>query len=354
MGGNAIEKRQSGIELLRLVAMFMVLLLHANYLSFGAVSDYAVLYSPIDAFGRVFMEQLCIVSVNAYILISGWFGIRPKARSAFNLIMQVATYSLAIFLINFFVNGHALHADEVFDVIFVGKAYWFVVSYFLLYLMSPVLNAFADNASQRTFRNTLIFFFGFEFVYGWLMNQEHFSDGYSALSFAGLYLLANYIRRYVKGYEKYKSSHYFVAYILVSLLVAAWIVMQKRFMGRDLFISCIFYDCPFVVLSSLLFFLIFARMKFSNRMVNYLSKSAFAVFLIHAHPLVRPTYINIINTLYASETKFVGLGMILGFLILVFCFCILVDKLRLLIIPNERVYSLLKMCLPNKVKNNLK
>lgn len=64
MGGNAIEKRQSGIELLRLVAMFMVLLLHANYLSFGAVSDYAVLYSPIDAFGRVFMEQLCIVSVN--------------------------------------------------------------------------------------------------------------------------------------------------------------------------------------------------------------------------------------------------------------------------------------------------
>ena len=69
--------RESNIELLRIIAMIMVLLLHAN----GAIGPFVQLSdanSGVEEFLRLFLEIVCVVSVNAFIMISGWFGIIPS------------------------------------------------------------------------------------------------------------------------------------------------------------------------------------------------------------------------------------------------------------------------------------
>lgn len=63
--------RNSSIELLRMLAIFMVLLVHANYYSLGAPSIQGVKINSIDSFWRIFFEAASIVSVNVFILISG-------------------------------------------------------------------------------------------------------------------------------------------------------------------------------------------------------------------------------------------------------------------------------------------
>lgn len=69
--------RESNIELLRIITMMMVLLLHAN-VAIGPFTQLSDADNGVEEFIRLFMEIACVVSVNAFIMISGWFGIIPS------------------------------------------------------------------------------------------------------------------------------------------------------------------------------------------------------------------------------------------------------------------------------------
>ena len=70
---GAGSKRQANFELLRIVAMFMIISLH--YLVKGWVATpfpFAVKENPVAVFAWL-VEAFCIVAVNCYVLISGYF-----------------------------------------------------------------------------------------------------------------------------------------------------------------------------------------------------------------------------------------------------------------------------------------
>ena len=69
--------------------MMLVMLVHANYASIGDVAQSELLATPLSAIVRVVCEQLCIVSVNLFVLLSGWFGIRPTLKKFASFIFQV-------------------------------------------------------------------------------------------------------------------------------------------------------------------------------------------------------------------------------------------------------------------------
>ena len=75
-----IKERDSNIELLRIVAMLLVMMVHANFFTLGPPSQTDINTSFVSSFMRFFCESLCIICVNVYILISGWFGINAKAK----------------------------------------------------------------------------------------------------------------------------------------------------------------------------------------------------------------------------------------------------------------------------------
>ena len=83
------KERQSNIELLRAIAMFLVLWVHANFYSIGEPSYSDVLSKPLDSSLKIIFEAICISAVNIFVMISGWFGIHAKvkdyAHSCFNV-----------------------------------------------------------------------------------------------------------------------------------------------------------------------------------------------------------------------------------------------------------------------------
>ena len=69
------NNRESNFELLRIITMFMVLILHADFLATGTPTNDDISIFPGKSFVKFFIEALTIIAVNVFVLISGWFGI---------------------------------------------------------------------------------------------------------------------------------------------------------------------------------------------------------------------------------------------------------------------------------------
>ena len=162
-------ERKSNIELLRIVAMLFVVLLHANYFSLGRVDITDIIINPIPAFFKAYLEQLCIVCVNVFVLISGWFGIRPTLKGGLSLLFQVFFFHILIILVLLAI-GESIPASGFYRLFYEDSPYWFVIAYLILYAVSPILNAFIETVNIRTYLSVLVSFFLLEFAFGWMSN----------------------------------------------------------------------------------------------------------------------------------------------------------------------------------------
>ena len=84
-----VKRRDSNIELLRIVSMILVLVTHACYVSLGAPLQEDISISFSSSLMRSLSESLSNVGVNTFILISGWFGIRSRLSRFVEFIFQI-------------------------------------------------------------------------------------------------------------------------------------------------------------------------------------------------------------------------------------------------------------------------
>ncbi len=344
--------RESGPEMLRLVAMFMILLLHVNYRTFGPPAT-----ETLDAstFIRVLAEQICIVSVNCFVLISGWFGIRPSIKSIGGLLTQVFTYT-AIFTIIFCVCIRQLSVDFAILTILVGCAYWFIVAYLTLCALAPALNAFIEKASRRELKLTIILLYTALFTYGWIYTDIiGVRNGYSAIAFVGLYLLARYLKIYRPNITLHSPKYYLVWFVALSVVSAVGVISHTMLTHKAL-VPFPTYIQPWVIVCSVLLTLAFVQMHWQSRTVNFLASSCLAVYLIHVHPAVFPVYLKSVRALYGwcvsvcdfesvlMQEAVYTLVLLMGLLVLMLA-CLLVDKLRVRLTPSECITRALQRVL---------
>lgn len=191
------KERKSNFELLRILAMFLVLVVHADYWSLGEPTAGELAASPAVSLLRIAVESMSIVCVNLFVLISGWFGIRFKWKSLGNFCFQVLFFGVSIYAFAILFLDAPITLKNVAACVQVIPAYWFVKAYLCLYILSPVLNSFCETVDRRSFSLVVGAFFVFETVYGWSGAARFVEQGYSTISFVGLYLLAQYVRRFV-------------------------------------------------------------------------------------------------------------------------------------------------------------
>lgn len=188
--------RQSNIELLRIIAMFLVLTVHANFWSLGAPSFNDFIIYPLSSWTKTCVQSISIVCVNLFILISGWFGIRSSLKGFLNYIFQCLYFSIGIYIILILNGNLSISVKGIAEALYLLHANWFILAYALLYLISPILNSFVENSSKSTFRIVIISFFLFQTIFGWPGSASWFEYGYSSTSLIGLYLLARYCKKY--------------------------------------------------------------------------------------------------------------------------------------------------------------
>ena len=330
---NLFSMRSSNFELLRILSMLLVLIVHADYLALGAPSVLDISTSFCSSFMKAFIEAMACVCVNAFILISGWFGGRFKVIRLAELLFQVFFINIVLFVLMGTMGfTDSLSAGDWIRLILLrSNAYWFVKAYIILYVFTPVLNSFADNCSRKQLKVFLIGFFFLQSIYGFYAGSGWYSEGYSPLSFMGLYILARYMRLYPWSWLRFNKYTDVVVYLFVSALTAlsALILTMLFENGSTLMFH---YSSPLIIIASVYFFLFFTKLSFKSPFINWVSISVFAVYIFHCSDMIfQPYYLHVIRVWYGTYTAPIFVLYTIGLIMVYFSIAIFVDKLRIVL-----------------------
>ena len=318
----------------------MVLIVHADFLALDVPTKEVVNANPFASFLRFFFQALSIVCVDVFVLISGWFGIRPSSKGFFNLLFQCAFFNCSIYIVMLLLGLTTLSAKGIADCLLLTDTYWFVKAYMLLYILAPVINSFIENSNTNHIRNVLLLFFVFQTIFGFISDGAvFFENGYSTISFIGLYLLARYTKMNIDKLNFPPPSIYIFIYGIISLIISTIAMVSTYFTGFQ-FQRLFTYTNPLVVVASLSLLLFFNRLQFTNKTVNWLAASAFSIYLFHSNSnIFLPYFVYTIKNIYISFNGVYCLFGLLFFLIIVSLVAMMIDKIRIaiwkLIINNK-------------------
>lgn len=325
------DTRNYGIDLLRIVSMFMVCVLHV--LGAGGVLDATKPFGANYIIGW-FLESATFCAVNCYALISGYVGVNAKHKYAgiVNLWLQVAFYSVLItvlfsnFLPQFVTNSEIVKA--VFPVS-MGQ-YWYFTAYFCLFFVMPVFNTGIKAMPKPQLRGVLIVMFVLLTILPGLANRDIFSvmNGYSVFWLAYLYCVGAYI--HIHGIEKNAKPWLCFAVFLLCALLTFLSKAGAAYLGLGIEGFLLSYISPTVTVAAIALFLLFARARITRGrgLIRFFAPLSFSVFLIHTHPLI---FANILWGAFAFLAAKSSLAFMGGVFLAALCIhigCSLIDVLR--------------------------
>lgn len=320
-------KRQSNFELLRIICMVMVVIAHCNYGREGFPTQELVQTQSVLYFWRILVNQLCTsVGIPVFIMLSGWFGIKASWKGFAAMMFQVGWIVLFCWGADYLAAGRLASPLNALHPLLFGDGYWFVVTYMILFALSPVLNSFAEHTDEKTFRNFLLVFYAFEIIYGFLLESGGFGRGYSALHFIGLYLLARYVRLFPNRLFQLPIAVDLAIWFGTSLL--STMIYFAGMWHWDTGFHLIHGTSPLFIIGGLYCLLAFSKMKFQSRLINWMAVSVFSIYLIQENLLIKPYFLDFMFRLYDTYPFPGYLLPSLGCILLFSFACILADQPR--------------------------
>lgn len=334
-----MREKNYGIDALRMLAMFMVTILHI--LTQGGVLNATVRFtSQYEAGWLLQIAAFCAVDV--YALISGyvWVCAKYKYRNLVELWLQVLFYTVSItVLFRMFIPSSVTFMEwvkAISPVMF--NQYWYFSSYVALFLFIPLLNIILEKMSKRGLQFCLGMILLFFSCMQTLFYSDAFgtNDGYSAIWLMILYLVGGYIRKYGSS-ENGKSSRFLVGYfVMVGLTWLSKVFIESmtlHFLGEvragNYLIS---YKYPTIFLAAVCMLLFFEKIRISlfwKKVISFLSPMAFGVYLIHNHPLVFSYLMKDRFAEYAAFPWMVEIVAVVGTAVCINLICYAIDFVRL-------------------------
>ena len=269
--------RQSNFELLRIIAMFMILVVHADFWLLGLPTLAEFHAAPAGTWTRILIESASIGCVNIFILISGWFSIRVSVRGFCSFLFQCAFFLLGFYLLMIIAGQEQPGLRQLAPYLCFTKANWFIKAYIGLYILAPMLNLFAEKATKRQLALTLLAFYSFQTLYGWTNSAVFVEQGYSTFSFIGLYLLARYLKLHGNPLRGGGEMGFFAVAVILNSALTVGLVCNNG----ERFVALLYsYANPLVIVLSVMLILKFAKLRIPySPVINRIGKSSFAVFL---------------------------------------------------------------------------
>ena len=341
------KERDTNFELLRIISMTMILVLHFNV--GGEIMTY-VHENSKTYYLVYFLEYACIIAVNIYVMITGYYMIKSKIKIKKILTLELTTvfYSVIIYLIITLCKQETFLMKTMMKKFFpiITREYWFITAYIGLYMLIPFINKLA-TMNQREYSLLLIILTTLlsvvRFIYPSNIIFEA-NGGYGLTWFIYLYLLGGYIRLYVnKIGQKYKMFILYIIVILVQIIIRKLnLPITQGYLNNSLS-----YNSIFILIESVIVFILFKNIEIKNRTINKIiltiSPLTLGVYLIHEHSSFR----NILwgsllqPKLYLSSGWSLLAALIID-VFLIFSICCIIEKIRQLIFKLFSKTSIIK------------
>lgn len=354
-----MKVRQSNFELMRILSMIFIIISHI--LVHGGVMENTT--GVLHLFFTLVMSFI-LVHVNSFVLLAGYFNYNKDFswKKFFKSFNQAWFYQVSIALIGFF-TGITIFSkmDLINNLSPFFNAYWYVVCYLCLYLLSPFLNRLISNLNQKEHKRLIILLlFLFSFI-PFITNQGTIvNSGLTLVNFIMLYFIGSYLKKYpisenfhFKNYSKNKLQIILLlGFICFGLLHFAvyWLGLGALSFNNSLLtkIGSIFqtsfqtYSAPFVICMSVCYFLWFSTLNIKSRVINFIASLVFGVYLIHDNRVIREHlyYWLDINNDTLITSSFIIFKILVG-VIIIFVSCIIIEFIRQKVfdfIKNRKIY----------------
>lgn len=336
---NPKTTRDSNIELLRIVLMLMITMHHLITRGCGLreMTDPSLFEANSSTWFQLLVNSLVIVGVNAYVFISGYFGIKFKFDRLLSLVVQALFYSVVLYLLMTVLGFTDFSLKDLIKSFapIVMTQWWFLSCFLVLYVLSPILNKGLAvlNKTQMILTLLVLAYLGLFRI----MPENYLSGvGFSIYNFIFLYVLAQFMRRFVGKVRKP-----FLVYLASSacIFALAYIAFSK---GRlDWAWNVFSYNNLLVVVGAVALFFTFKQLSIQKQWINRLAPFAFGVYLFQEHSSVHPQLTRLVQYLqglFGEAPSFFGILVILA--VCIFVAGILFDKLRMLVCTPIIAYVL--------------
>ena len=189
------KERESNFELLRIICMLGVITGHALQSLYNLhTASFSVLNTVL-----IFLLNICVVAVNCFVMISGYFRIRQSWKGITGLWMQLLFYAVVSFILCLWLKPEQSLLIGIKRIVFPlsESGLWFIAAYVGLYLFAPLLNAALDNQTQQQKLWTLVLLLIVDVYFGYMHQAEEITtNGYHLIHFIVLYWLGNCLNEF--------------------------------------------------------------------------------------------------------------------------------------------------------------
>ena len=336
-----VKERKSNFELLRIVAILLIISFH--YVFNSGYIFYNLNINSLIIKSFYFLGEL---GVSLFVLITGYFQINGKfsSKKLIKLIIQVNFYNMIIVFIYHYINGSIFsfitNKKEIillfFPIIF--RKYWFITDYIVLYILSPFINKIIKNMSQVDFKKallvSLLIFCIIPTIFGFVKNNPEAFEPYNRFIWLViLYSIGTYIRLYsIKIFSKKKNT-ILIAIVSIFTMVFGIIIIYifKDFFAKVGTTEVAYFwhpNCIPILFLSIAIFELFKNIKLNyNKVINKMASTTLAVYILHNNILSNFLWTKVFKTLKCLNSKYYLFYIIITTLI-IFIVGMIVDLIR--------------------------
>lgn len=259
------RQREQSIELLRIVLMTLIV--------FGHILGHGLGDTKVELGERtVSLFPLYFYHVDAFVFISGYFGIHLKWKKFLLLISKMVVYSfVAIGLAVLLKPELKISMSDIIHNVYPISAcdWWFMSEYLFLMLLSPIINAGMEKLNKR--QATILIL---------VLYLSWFRCTSVLLLF--IYILGRYFRKYPCTFIEKNAGMIFVC------TTVTFFLLDMIFRANDMHPEKLYkYMSPFAVVPAVALFYIFKKIHIKWHGIGVIASGTLAAYLITDHEFVR-------------------------------------------------------------------
>lgn len=346
---NIQKKRESNLELYRIICMLMIVAHHfgGNY---GILGSWGPVREDPFSNNSLFIYLFGMwgkTGINCFVLITGYFMCKSQItlNKFLKLYLWVITYQIIVAAI-FLMAGRQQITWETTLILFPFRSIHsdsFVSAFMVWWLFIPFLNTLIENIDRKKHLLLIIMLVTAFTIYSTIPQILSLQGINPICWFSTLYIIAAYLRKYPETIYK-SDSHLFWGFatffsIVISMLSVVGILWVNKMYSLELPWYFFVSDShkPLALIVAVFSFMWIKNIKLKyNKIINILGGSTFGVLLFHTIPAMRQwlwnDVFNCIHYFSLPFGKFVCYSV--GVVVLVFVAGVLVDRIRIKIIEE--------------------
>ncbi len=274
------NKRYSNFELLRIIAMFMIVLIHANMnLGSFATGWAARIYNGMA-------NGISNIGVSMFILISGYFGVSFNVKKLTKLELKMIVYSIFALVASLVFYGATMSMGDKLELFakallpFTSRSHWFYSCYVLVVIFSGYIDKFIKCLDEKKMRHfIMIMLFCFSVLPTCFYFEIVPDNGKGIVQMFMLYMIGRYIRLYADDFADGRKG------LLKLALFGGWMINCISFLfpvrvGGIYHTLCKDNSITNLIMAVSLFYL-FKEIKIESKIINRAAGCLFAVFAMN-------------------------------------------------------------------------